>query len=171
MKPSMLKYSASGMLTTESGTWPRTWPTSRNYTMTCDGKNRTPYGPLLVPTPFTALSHASSMMPRQPRTFHRLCSMPASTTLRTGGSMALNSIISVVSGARETGTPHATVHASTNVYSIMGQGTKNSCATSLTKDAKPVESATFPTITLEWLTPIAHRTLGPLDDGGMLTKG
>jgi hypothetical protein len=63
-KPFVLKYNASEVPTTESETWPRTWPISRNCTMTHDGRNRTPCGPLPVPMPFTALSHASSTMPR-----------------------------------------------------------------------------------------------------------
>jgi hypothetical protein len=143
----MPKYSASEMPTTKSGTWLRTWPISRSCTTTHDGRNKTPYGPLPVPMLFAALSHASSTMPRQPRTSHGPCSMLALMISRMGGSMALNSTTNVANGARGTGTPRDTACASTNVCSVMGQGIRNSYATSLTKDAEWEEYAASPTTT------------------------
>jgi hypothetical protein len=82
--------------------------------------------------------------------------MPALTTSQMDGSMALSSIMSTANGIRGTGTPHDTVRASISAYSAMGQGIKNSYAVSLTKDAAPVGSATFPMTTPEWPTPIAR---------------
>jgi hypothetical protein len=170
-KPFVLKYNASKVPTTELETWPRTWPISRNCTMTHDGRNRTPCGPLPAPMPSAALSHTSFTMPQRPRTFHRPCSTPASMTSQMDGSTAPSSITSAANGVRGMGTPHDTVCTSISAYSAMGQGIKNSYATSLTKDATPVGSATFPTTTPEWPTPIACRTSGPLDDGRTLTRG
>jgi hypothetical protein len=62
-RPSAPKYSTSATPTIKSGTWPKIWPISRSYITTHAGKNRTRCGPLLVPMPFIASSHASSMMP------------------------------------------------------------------------------------------------------------
>jgi hypothetical protein len=63
IRPCVPRYSAFGVLTIESGIWPRTWPTSKNCTTIHDGRNTTPYTPWPTPMPFAALSHTSSTMP------------------------------------------------------------------------------------------------------------
>jgi hypothetical protein len=167
----MPKYSASEMPTTRLGTWPKTWPTSRSCTMTHDGRNRTPYGPLPTPMPSAASSHASSMTPQQPQTSLRLCSMPALTTSRMDGNMAPNSIMNAANGARGMGTPRATVRALTNACSVTGQGIKNLCVASLTKGAEQEEYAVSLMTTQGWPIPTAHQTSGPLDNGRDVNKG
>jgi hypothetical protein len=97
--------------------------------------------------------------------------MPVSTTSRTDGSTVLSSITNTANGARGMGIPCITVRALTNACSVMGQGTRNSYATSHTKDVEWEECAAFPTITQEWPTPTAHQMSGLLDDGKDINKG
>jgi hypothetical protein len=159
------------MPTIKSGIWPKTWPISRSSITTCAGKNRTPCEPLLALMLSAASSHTSSTMPQRPRISCGLCLTPASTTLRTGGSTALNSTTSAVNGAKGVGTPCVTVRESTSVCSAMGTDTKNSSATSHINDAGWEECAASPTTIQGWLTPTAHQTLGPSDDGKDINKG
>jgi hypothetical protein len=155
----------------KSETWPKTWPISKNYTTIHTGKNKIPYGPLPVPTPSAASSHASSTMPRQPRISLGPCSTPASTTLRMDGSMALSSMTNDASGAKDMGIPRVTAPESTNACSVMGMGIKNNSVESLTSDAKRGEYVASPTTIPEWPTPTAHRMSGPSDDGKDVNRG
>jgi hypothetical protein len=170
-RPSAPKCSTSTTPMIKLETWPKTWPISKNYTMTHAGKNKIPYGPSPMPTPFATLSHASSTMPRRPRTSLGPCSMPASTTLRTGGSMAPNNTTNDASGARDAGIPCAIAPESTNAYSVMGTGIKNSSAKFLTSDTGQGECVASLTTTPEWPTPTVHQTSGPSDDGKDINRG
>jgi hypothetical protein len=147
MKPSVPKYSTFEMHMTKLRIWPKTWPTSRNCITTCAGKNRTLYKPSLVPMPSTTLSHASFTMPRQPQITRGPCLTPALMTLRMGGNMAPSNTTSAVSGAKGTGTPHITAHASISACSATGTDIKNSCVVSPTRGAGWEECAASPTTT------------------------
>jgi hypothetical protein len=171
MRPSAPKCNASATPTIKSETWPKTWPISRSCTTTHAGKNKTPCGPLPVPTPSTASSHASSMMPRRPRISHEPCSMLGLMILRTGGSTAPNSMMSSVNGAKDVDTPHVTAPESTNACSATGMDTKSSSVALHTSNAEWEECAMSPTTTRGWPTPIAHRMSGPSDDGKDANKG
>jgi hypothetical protein len=167
----VLRCSASKVCTTGSGIWPKTWPTSKNFTMTLDGKSITLYMPWPAPTPSTDLSHTSFMMPQRPRTSPKPCSTQGLTTLQTGGSMALTSTMSIASGARGMGTQHATACASINVYSVMELGTERDNVASHTRDVRPGESVASQTTTPMWPTLTAPRTSGPSDSKKDVNKG
>jgi hypothetical protein len=74
-------------------------------------------------------------------------------------------------GAKGTGTPHTTAHASISASSAMELDMESSNATSPTKDAKPDEYAASPMTILGWPTLTALRTSGPSDDEKDINKG
>jgi integrase-like protein/chromodomain-containing protein len=170
-KPSARRYSASAKPMIMSETWPRTWPTSRNYTTTHAGKNRTRYELLREPMPSAASSHVSFTTPRRPRTFLGPCSMLALTILPMGGSTAQSSTTSDASGAKGADTLRATAPGSINVCYVTGTDTKSSTAEPLTSDVKQEEYAASPMTTPGWPTPIARQMSGPSDDGKDTNKG
>jgi hypothetical protein len=85
--------------------------------------------------------------------------------------MAPNSTTSAANGAKGVGTPCITVHGLTSACSAIGMDTKSSFATSHTNDAGWEECVVSPMTIRGWLTPTAHRTSGPLDDGKDVNKG
>jgi hypothetical protein len=170
-RPSMQKCSAFAGPMITSETWPKTWPTSKNCTMTCVGKNKILYEPLHGPTPSAASSHASCTMPRQPQASPEPCSTPASTTSPMDGSTAPNNTTNSASGAKGVGTLHAIALESTSACCATGTDTKSNTAESPISDAEREECAASLMITPGWPTPTAHWTSGPSDDGKDVNKG